>query len=309
MPAPKMPSYVDVDGVRMPGSFFPDRVREALNFKPKPGDIFLVTYPKCGTHWVQQISQLILNRGASASNYLDFQMKTPFLELTGTGNLDSMPPPRLFKTHFAFDRQPYHKDAKYVYIARNPRDCCVSFYHHSRCIPGYEFAEGSFDDFFEIFIQGETDFGDYFDNLLSWYEHKDDANVCFLTYEDLKKNTRDGVLRLARFFGKEYAEPLEKDPDLLQQVLEKCSVQYMRDHIDMSSGDLQELLNAAEGSFMEPVRKLFVPRDGKDRMVQFIRKGEVGDWKCHFTPQHEARMQARIKEKTAGTDVMSLWKD
>ncbi|XP_049268614.1 sulfotransferase ssu-1 [Rhipicephalus sanguineus] len=309
MPTPKKPSYVDVDGIRLPGGFDPDRVREALSFKPKPGDIFLVTYPKCGTHWIQQISQLILNRGASASNYLEFQMKTPFLEFTGTSDLDAMPPPRLLKTHFAFDRQPYHEDAKYVYMVRNPRDCCVSFYHHSRCIPGYQFADGSFDDFFEVFIRGETDFGDYFDNLLSWYEHKDDPNVFFLTYEDLKKDTRGGVLRLARFFGKKYAEPLERDPHLLQQVLDKSSVQYMKDHIEVTSGDLEKLLSTGNGATMEPVRKMFVPRDGRDPTIQFIRKGQVGDWKGHFTPEQEAKMRARIAEKTAGTDVMSLWKD
>ncbi|KAH6945994.1 hypothetical protein HPB50_011003 [Hyalomma asiaticum] len=225
----------------------PDRYADALNFKPKTGDIFLVNVSHVRNSLGTADSQLIINPWrCRASNYLDFQMKTPSLELHRHGNLDSMPPPALFQD--ALRLRPAGlttKDAK--------RD----------------------------------GLRDYFDNLLSWYEHKDDANVCFLTYEDLKKNTRDGVLRLARFFGKEYAEPLEKDPDLLQQ----------------------ELLNAAEGSFMEPVRKLFVPRDGKDRMVQFIRKGEVGDWKCHFTPQQEARMQARIKEKTAGTDVMSLWKD
>ncbi|KAL1434095.1 hypothetical protein MTO96_011755 [Rhipicephalus appendiculatus] len=229
-----------------------------------------LTYPKCGTHWIQQISQLILNRGASAGNYLEFQMKTPFLEFTGTSDLDSMPPPRLLKTHFAFDRQPYHKDAKYVYMVRNPRDCCVSFYHHSRCIPGYQFADGSFDDFFEVFIRGETDFGDYFDNLLSWYEHKDDPNVLFLTYEDLKKDTRSGVLRLARFFGKKYAEPLEKDPGPVA---------------------------AGNGAAMEPVRKMFVPRDGRDPTIQFIRKGQVGDWRGHFTPEQESKMRARIRRR------------
>ncbi|XP_075539052.1 sulfotransferase ssu-1-like [Dermacentor variabilis] len=308
MPAPKKPSYIDVDGIRVPGGFDPDRVREALSFEPVPGDIFLVTYPKCGTHWIQQISQLILNRGVSASNYLEFQMKTPFLEFTGNSGLDAMPPPRLLKTHLAFDRQPYHKDAKYVYMVRNPRDCCVSFYHHARGIPGYEFADGSFDDFFEVFIRGETDFGDYFDNLLSWYEHKDDPNVFFLTYEDLKEDTRGGVLRLARFLGEEYVEALEKDPDLLQQVLDKSSLQYMKEHIELSDRDLQKLLNTASGAALGPVRRMFVPRDGRGPTMQFIRKGQVGDWRGHFTLEQEAKMRARIEAKTAGTDVMSLWK-
>ncbi|KAK8787631.1 hypothetical protein V5799_022593, partial [Amblyomma americanum] len=270
----RKPSYVDVDGIRLPGGFDPVHVREALNFKPNPGDIFIVTYPKCGTHWIQQISQLILNRGVSATNYLEFQMKTPFIEFTGTKMLDAIPPPRLLKTHFAFDRQPYHRDAKYVYMVRNPKDCCVSFFHHTRGIPGYKFSNGSFDDFFELFIRGETDFGDYFDNLLSWYDHKDDPNVFFLTYEQLKADAKTWVLRLAHFFGKEYAEPLKKDPDLLQQVLDKSSVQYMKDHIELSEKDLQILSEGGANPALEPVRRMFVPQDGRGPSIQFIRKGQ-----------------------------------
>lgn len=310
MPTMKKPSYIDVDGIRLPGGFDPVRVREALDFKPNPGDIFIVTYPKCGTHWIQQISQLILNRGASATNYLEFQMKTPFIEFTGTEMLDdAAPPPRLLKTHFAFDRQPYRKEAKYVYVARNPKDCCVSFFHHTRGIPGYKFADGSFDDFFELFIRGETDFGDYFDNLLSWYERKDDPNVFFLTYEQLKADTKTWVLRLAHFFGKEYAEPLEKDPDLLQQVMDKSSLRYMKEHIELSEKDLQMLARGGADPALEPVRRMFVPQDGRGQSIQFIRKGQVGDWRGHFTPDQEEKMEARVKEKTAGTDVMSLWKN
>ena len=40
--------------------------------------------------------------------------------------------------------------------------------------------------FFECFVAGEVDFGDYFDNLTSWYVHKDDQNILFLTYESIK---------------------------------------------------------------------------------------------------------------------------
>ncbi|KAH9362320.1 sulfotransferase ssu-1-like [Haemaphysalis longicornis] len=304
----KKPNYIDVDGLRLPGGFDPVRIREALNFKPRPGDIFLVTYPKCGTHWIQQISQLIIHRGVSANSYLDFQMKTPFLEFTGTWGVEAITPPRLLKTHFAFDRQPYHEDAKYVCVVRNPKDCCVSFYHHSRGIPGYEFMNGSFDDFFELFVRGETDFGDYFDHLLSWYEHRNDPNVFFVTYEQLKQDTKNWVLRLAYFFGEEYGALLENDPGLMQQILVKSSLQYMKDNIEISERDFQKLSTMDPGTVPEPVRRMFVPQGGPHATIKFIRKGQVGDWSGHFTPDQEAKMQRRIEEKTAGSDVMSLWK-
>lgn len=71
-------------------------------------------------------------------------------------------------------------------------------------MPGYRFKNGKFDDFFELFMEGEVDFGDYFDCLMSWYEHRNDQNVLFLTYEQLKKDTKEYVLKIAKFMGDKY---------------------------------------------------------------------------------------------------------
>ncbi|CAN7940785.1 unnamed protein product [Ixodes hexagonus] len=304
---PPLPAYIEVDGLRVCQGFDPECVREALSFKPRAGDIFVVTYPKCGTHWAQQILQLIVHRGQSASNYFEFQMQTPFLEFTGTKILDAMPAPRLLKTHLTFERQPYHKEAKYVYIARDVKDCCVSFYHHTRGLPGYRFKDGSFDDFFDLFVKGKTDFGDYFEHLLSWYAHRNDPNVFFTTFEALKKDTRDIVLKMARFIGEEYAKVLEDDPDILQQVLDKSSVAFMKQALDLQPEQVQKLVEENPQLVPQSFRKMVLEEDGSPSPMKFIRKGVVGDWKVHFTPQHTRRMQARIEEKTKGSDVMSLW--
>lgn len=69
---------------------------------------------------------------------------------------------------------------------------------------GYKFQNGQFDDFFELFMEGKVDFGDYFDTLLSWYEHRDDPNVLFITYEQLKADTKEYILKIAEFMGEKY---------------------------------------------------------------------------------------------------------
>ena len=38
---------------------------------------------------------------------------------------------RLIKTHFPYELTPRSSKAKYIYVARNPKDCVVSFYHHT----------------------------------------------------------------------------------------------------------------------------------------------------------------------------------
>lgn len=40
-----------------------------------------------------------------------------------------------------------------------------------RNMTGHGF-DGTFDEFFELFISGNTDYGDYFDHLLGWYAHR-----------------------------------------------------------------------------------------------------------------------------------------
>ena len=52
----------------------------------------------------------------------------------------------MIKTHLPFAMTPWHDEALYVYVARNPFDCAVSFYHHTRGFPQhYRFADGTFD--------------------------------------------------------------------------------------------------------------------------------------------------------------------
>ena len=82
-----------------------------------------------------------------------------------------MPRPGVIKVHLPYHLTPRSDKAKYIYVTRNPKDCCVSYFHHMKSIPGHGF-NGTFDEFFEFFINGNIDYGDYFDNLLGWYEHR-----------------------------------------------------------------------------------------------------------------------------------------
>lgn len=203
-------------------------MRKALNYTPEDGDVILVTYPKSGSHWTQQIIQLILRDGESASSFTEFVKRTPSLENNGTAWLDGAPRPRTLRSHLQLLRGNFNDKAKYVYVARNPYDCCVSFYHMLRSVPGYGFQEGSFDDFFEAFLRGDFGFGLYFDHVEFGYSCRNRPNVLFLTYEELKADTPATVLKLAYFLGEEYGEKLEKDADLFERVLARSSFEYMQ---------------------------------------------------------------------------------
>lgn len=72
-------------------------------------------------------------------------------------------------------------EAKYIFVARNPKDCLTSYYFHNRNFKIYNWADGDFDVFFELFVSGQLAFGDYYDHLLSWLPHINDPNVFFIT--------------------------------------------------------------------------------------------------------------------------------
>jgi len=48
--------------------------------------------------------------------------------------INEMPSPRIFKSHNPYHMMaggvPHTSPAKYIYIARNPKDTAVSFYYH-----------------------------------------------------------------------------------------------------------------------------------------------------------------------------------
>ena len=279
----RRPSYYNHNGFLMPMGFPVEGFTSALNYQAQTSDIFIVTYPKCGTTWTQYIVWLIQHNGKPLLPCEKLETYSPHLEEVGRETIEKLPPPRLIKTHLLYHLTPYHPQAKYIYVARNPFDCVVSFYHHTRGFTQhYDFAEGTFDDFFDCFIEGKVDFGDYFDNLVSWYQHKQDKHVLFLTYETMKAAPRYAILTIANFLGPDYRNKLE-DEHILSKILNNSHFQTMRQSQHRWSS--QRLENRPP----------------------FIRKGIVGDWKNYFSPHQTQRLLEKFIRCTQGTDLHKLW--
>ncbi|UYV81138.1 hypothetical protein LAZ67_20000138 [Cordylochernes scorpioides] len=299
------PKYLNVDGITVCGAFSEDAVRSAINYKPRDDDIFVVTFPKSGTTWMQNIVFHILNKGKPLDSVHEFWARTPYLELCGADAIEKMPRPGAIKIHLPFNKAPYSSSAKYIYVARNPKDTCVSFYHHTRKLKVYEF-DGLFDEFFELFFNGRCDYDDYFDHILSWYEHRNDPNVLFLTYEGLKTDTRNSILKVAKFLGEEYENMIIDDPEILENVLKYSSIEEMKKvekeqpkeapPIDVLPSGLKHLRN-------------YVKERGLSNISNFdlVRKGIVGDWKNHFNEEQAKKLDERTREKLAGTDLLKFW--
>lgn len=68
-----------------------------------------------------------------------------------------------------------------VYVVRNPKDVLISYYNFFKKFKDDEFI-GTLDDMVDLFVEGNTVFGSYWDHL-NQYENLE--NVHIIHYEDL----------------------------------------------------------------------------------------------------------------------------
>jgi len=114
------------------------------DFVVRNGDVFVVTYPRSGTTWTEQMVHLLVTKGEQGDQRLTDAV--PWLEtLSHRPNgmlefLKTLPPRRLFTSHLPYPLMPQvnNTTAKIVYVARNPKDMAISTYFHNQSKLGYE---------------------------------------------------------------------------------------------------------------------------------------------------------------------------
>ncbi|XP_065289658.1 sulfotransferase 1A1-like [Dermacentor albipictus] len=155
----KRPYFQLVDGIPRPPIIDPVVFKRSLNRKFKEGDVLLSTYPKSGTKWLVYIMQLILEEGKPVISFEDFMDNACSVEFTNDEDRQTMLPLQIHFTHYPLRRENMGEAAKFVYVARNPWNVCISFYHMVKDLRVYQFQDGSFDDFLEAFLAGDFGFG------------------------------------------------------------------------------------------------------------------------------------------------------
>ncbi|CAF1102050.1 unnamed protein product [Adineta steineri] len=277
----------DIEGVPMcRNSFKVDAMRSGLAYEARPGDIFIVTMPRSGTTWMETIVYSILQQGRPFNDsFDDFSARTPFLEQHGGQVIEKMRRPGSIKTHFPLRIIPQHPQAKYIYVVRNPKDMCTSFYRFLKTMPGTTHSDVPFDTYFDLFIDGRANYGDYFDHVLEAWSRKDESNVLFLVYEDMKKDIRSAIHRVAAFLDVELSE------ELVERIAFVTSFDYMK-----NAKYNEHLSEKSDGHLFQP------------RTV--VRKGEIGDWRTLMSEEQSHRLDARFKEATHGIQGLNtLWDD
>ena len=75
---------------------------------------------------------------------------------------------------------------KIIYVARNPKDVAVSYYHLNRLIKTLDFT-GDFTKFWDYFEKDLHLWCPYWSHINEGWELRNHPNVLFLFYEDMKQ--------------------------------------------------------------------------------------------------------------------------
>lgn len=256
------------DGVPVPNFITEERMNEIkTGHNSRPDDVFISTFMKSGTTWLQYLVYEILGR--PQGDYTQINQVVPWLEEERAALCDSLASPRIFKTHDRWSWVPKGKGVKYVYCYRNPKDVVVSYYHHQKMFSGhYEYEGCTISEFVQdVFLKYNcTEGGYYFDQVSEWLKLKGDPNIHFVTYEDMVEDLTREIKRLVKFL----------DVNLSEQRIEEISANGV---FDSMKKDNRMNYSWREGSKIQ----------GKST---FMRKGKVGDWVNHLTEEHSREIEA-----------------
>lgn len=182
-------------------------LHDLLEFEVFEDDIWIITYPKCGTTWAQEMTWLLMNNlNFEKAKSIDIELRSPFIELTKDHlkMCKHLSRPRLIKSHADIKflpKQLWTKNPKIMFVVRDPRDAFVSLYHHNKF-----FFDKTVEESIESFIQDKLKYGNFWPMVLSFYALRHRSNIIFFSYEEMKRNLELVVLKVAKFIGRDYDE-------------------------------------------------------------------------------------------------------
>ena len=260
--------------------------RRWAGFGPRAGDIFVCTPAKCGTTWMQAIIGSLLWPDGNPpgpllelSPWLEFEV-FPIDEILSRLNAQSHR--RFIKTHTPLDGIPLFPEAKYVCVARDGRDAFMSFCNHmehfkddvreglnaraaAEGIPPVPGWNGDVHAFFMIWLHMLG----MLEHVATFWEHRNDANVLLVHYNDLKADLGGEMRRVAEFLG------ISVPPSQWPPAVERCTFESMR----------------SQGERLGEIDRLF-----EGGAKSFIFKGTNGRWRDVLTAEELATYASRVAE-------------
>ncbi len=186
---------------------------EAFEPHARDTDVFVAAASKVGQTWVLALLHHLRTEGRdpdfggrgamAATPWLEFPRDmTTFQPIDRTARLaelEALPAPRVFKMHVVWDEIPRGGRGKVVTITRDPRDVPWSMYQHLLGLQPHLHPVPWVDPGFDEWFDGWIDTTPYFPIVRSLWEHRNDPDLLWLRFEDLKVDLPRGAHRCAEF--------------------------------------------------------------------------------------------------------------
>ncbi|KFK33526.1 hypothetical protein AALP_AA5G024400 [Arabis alpina] len=285
--------------------YYPNTLQAVLDvqkhFRPRSTDIILASLPKGGTTWLKSLAFAVVNREKYRENPQLHPLLSqnphdlvPFLEIelytkNQIPDLSNFPSPVIFSTHMHLNTlheattKSSSSPCKIVYVCRGIKDTFVSGWHYRNMLHRTNMSQDAFELMFDAYCKGILLYGPYWEHVSSYWKGslEDKENVLFMKYEDIIMEPSVQVKRLAEFLNCSFTKE-EEESGSVEEILKLCS--------------LSNLSNLE-------VNKKGTTRIGIDSNV-FFRKGEVGDWKNHLTPQMAKTFDEIVEYRLRGSGLI-----
>ncbi|KAF8387370.1 hypothetical protein PRIPAC_76512 [Pristionchus pacificus] len=277
----------------------PEKIISLNEIEFGPDDVVIASYPKSGTTWASEVLSAIAHEGnIDALKSIRMDERVPWIELDdkawwikffyvwknkmfSTG-VDVRPAKkRICFTHLPLELLPtsiLEGKCKLLYVARNPKDQAVSYFHFHRMARflGLQ-THTTWDEFFPLFCSGYLYCGSWFEHVLSYWKFTQNNPMAkFICYEDMKRDLMGEMESLEQFVG----VPLSIEQRI--NVVKHCSFDSMKDN-KMTNRNGVMLFN--------------------EKICKFMRKGIVGDWKNYFTVTQSEAFDELYKKKMEGSGL------
>ena len=177
---------------------------------------------------------------------------------------------RFIKTHLPIELLPSEiSKAKVLFIHRNPKDVLVSYYYFARML-SYVHYVGSLVDFAWLMMHNKLPYTPFFSHLNGYLKASIENPKTYkvVSYEEMKANPQKVIEDIATFLD------IQVNPEQLEAIAEATSFEAMKANPSTNYSHWDQY-------------GLRVPNES-----EFMRKGQVGDYKNHL----DSQMQTNIDD-------------
>ena len=289
-------------------------VENGRNFPVRENDVFVSTYPKSGTTWMQFLShnvRLVIENEfldeAEAMNFNEITEKVPWDILAedcrsigtiggaqdlraGQSKTDPKHGLRLFKSHESVEaiakRKGNEMMARYVIVCRNPEDVFHSFHQFLPAYCGIDPKEIRAETFCDAIFAGASHSGQYWEWNMDWFQfaEKHPERVLMVCFEDMKEDLAGVIRKVAKLMGEDFIASAD-----LKEMCRRGSFEYMRKH--KTKFDDHFVRNKVK-------KQMGIPDDAPEFSVGKVREtgGKIGDGKKKLPESVQKRLEERWME-------------